>query len=55
VSLWSDRRLQGDEFEAVDVADGSFAALRQQELGAEKLPAKVASDRRWQMLCIERA
>ena len=26
VLLWSDRRLQGDEFEAVDVANGSGAA-----------------------------
>lgn len=25
VSPWFDRRLQGDEFEPVDVADGSFS------------------------------
>jgi hypothetical protein len=28
VSLWSNRRLQGDEFEAVDVAEGRERALR---------------------------
>jgi hypothetical protein len=32
VSLWSDRRLQGDEFEGADVGSGSLAAGEQTEL-----------------------
>ena len=41
VLLWPDRRLQGDEIEALDVADGSRAGSRRSSFVAPKLPVAL--------------
>jgi hypothetical protein len=41
VSLWSDRRLQGDEIEASDVADGSSLDGRLSKLIARNLSSEL--------------